>query len=123
MLPLAFDYEYHSLQTIHSCDHNYGDQGELSAVSGDTVDEVAQIDASCGKDDSAEEIDEDDETHAKAAEPTQVIEEDKLRQVVDCRVDPTTALGEEDRPSFRGGCVGVSVRNELVRHSREMFGH
>lgn len=89
----------------------------------DEVDEVSKVDG-CGREnESSKQVNEHDESHTEAAEATQVLEEHKLSQVVDSRVNPTTSLGHENLPCFWSSCAGICIWNELVRHVREVFGH
>ncbi len=68
-----------------------------------------------------QEIDEDDESHRKAAETAELIEEDELRQVVDSRVDPSSPLGQENAPLIGGDGEGMRVSDEFGLVSREVF--
>lgn len=70
-----------------------------------------------------EEIDEHDESHREEAETTHFFQEHQFSQVVDCRVNPTTSLGEQDTPGFRSSSESVGIRDELVAHVREVLGH
>jgi len=49
----------------------------------DPVNEIGEIATGCRKNDGSEEIDENNESHGKAAETTEVLQENQLSQIVD----------------------------------------
>ena len=88
-----------------------------------TVNQISQVATSGGKDDCAEEINEDNEPHAKAAEATEVFQPDQFSQVVNCRVDPASSLRKKDTPRVWCRCASESIGYKLIGHLWEMFGH
>lgn len=90
---------------------------------GHSVDEVAKVDTGGWQDDGTEEINEDDKTHREATETTEVLEPNKLCQIVECRIDPAAALREQDTPCFGRSGEGVGIRDKFVRHRREVLRH
>ena len=70
-----------------------------------------------------QQVQEDKEPHGEATEPEQLWEQDKLAQVVNGRVDPTTTLREQNSPRLRSDrvCDGICV--ELGAEGREMLEH
>lgn len=92
VLPLSLDNEDDGLQAIHGSKDDNGEQRELAGVCSDKVDQVGQICAGGRKDDCSKQIDKDDESHAEAAESTEVVQEDQLSKIMDGRVDPATSL-------------------------------
>jgi hypothetical protein len=95
----------------------------LARAGGDSVDKIHQVRADRWKDKGTEEVDEDDESHRETAETAKVLKEDKFGQVVDSRVNPSTSLGEQNAPGVRSSRKSVRIRDELVRHSREVLRH
>ena len=51
MLPLPLNQEDDSLKTIHRSNHNDGEEWESTGSSGDEIDNVANVDTGCGKND------------------------------------------------------------------------
>jgi hypothetical protein len=95
----------------------------LARLGGNHVNEVSEVNADGWENDCSEQIHEDDEAHAEAAEAAQILEDDELGQVVNGGVDPTTSLGEKDTPCLGGSRESVCVSNEFVRHLREVLRH
>jgi len=82
MLPTTFENEHDCLKTIYSCEHNNGNQRELTRARRNEIDEIAKIDDSSRKDKGAEEINEHNESHTEAAESAHVIQEDQFKEIV-----------------------------------------
>jgi hypothetical protein len=64
-------------------------------------------------DDGAEEIDEDNKSHTKAAKTTKLLEGNEFDQIVHGRVDPPPALRHKNSPAVRSNCPGMGIKNEL----------
>lgn len=71
------------LECLGRCDDDADDEG-IGKGNGDW------------KDDRSEEIHEHDELHAEAERSAQISNQDKLHEVVNRGVDPSTTLGEQD---------------------------
>lgn len=73
VLPLSFEDENKSLETIGACYHDDRDQGKLTLIGGDVVNEESEISASGRQDDGSEKIDKDDESHTETTESAQFL--------------------------------------------------
>lgn len=70
---------------------------------------------------SAEKINKDKEPHREAAEPEKFWEKNQLAQVMDCGINPTTTLREQDTEGLWCDCTSDSIGNEFRLECREVF--
>ena len=92
MLPLSLENENNCLETVDCRNHDNRDQRKLSFMVCHSVNEIADIDTSRGKNDSSEKIDKDDKSHTETAKATHILERHEFYQIVDSGIDPSTSL-------------------------------
>lgn len=71
--------------------------------------------------DRGQQVDHDDESHGETAETAQLLKEDELAKIMDCGIDPTTSLRQQDFPIVGGDSICVSVSDELGPEKREVL--
>ena len=74
MLPPTLENENNSLETVNGCEHDDGDKRELSALGGNEIYEVSEVDDRCRKNESSKEIDKNDEPHTETAKSAHVVQ-------------------------------------------------
>jgi hypothetical protein len=106
-----------SLQTIDSAQHDDGRDWKFGALRSNKVEQPADVCHRDWGDKGRDEVDEDDEAHREAAHATEGVDEEQLKQIVDCRVDPAPSLRKQNFPAFWSCCQGSSVSDKgcLVR--------
>ena len=72
---------------------------------------------------SPEKIKEDDESHREETKSTHLRQEQEFSQIVDCRVDPSSTLRQQNAPRARRDCVGDGIRRELHLECRKVLHH
>ena len=65
------------------------------------------------------QIDEHDKLHAEAECTAKIPYQNKLHKVVDGTVDPSTALGQQNRELLGNGCLAHGLRHEDLLALRE----
>lgn len=91
----------------------------LGWVQGYTNDQCVGEGDGDGKHDRSEQVHEHHELHAEAERSTQVSDKNKLHQVVDGRIDPSTPLREEHGESIRDDRSAAGLRQEHHLSVRE----
>ena len=97
------------METVDNCDHDDGNQGKLAFFTDDFVDEVSDVSGGRRKDQSSEEIEEDEQSHAEKTEAAHVFQTEKFDKIVNGGVDPSTSLREQHAPCIRCICQTSSI--------------
>jgi hypothetical protein len=71
--------------------------------------------------DSTKQIDKDKESHRETAKSKQFRQDDKLAEIMNCRIDPPPTLREQYTPRFRSHGVRNGMGAELGLEGREML--
>ena len=93
-------HDKHSRQTQDECEKYEWDDGRGLLDDRDD-DEIEGEGDSGGEDERANEFDEDDELHAEAEGSAEVPNKHQLHEIVYGAVDPSPALGKQDRELLR----------------------
>ena len=71
--------------------------------------------------DSTDQIEHDNESHTETAESAQPFDGEKDEEIVNGRVNPSSSLGEENRPCIWGSRPCTCVTNKLRLESVVVF--
>ena len=91
-LPFAAKDEDDRLKTVNSSEKNESCDRDHAGIKCNKNDKINNISNGDGLDHSAEEVEEDDESHTETTEPTKLLKRNELDEVVDCGINPSSAL-------------------------------